>query len=314
MEAAACIFCETRQDADEIVIEENGFLGRKCISCGLIYTSPRPSPSQVINLYGHDKSHISAQHHIAEEFPKRLYARHHLSLIQQYVQGGALLEIGAGAGYFLNEAKAAGFDVYGIELNRTQTDFIRHELGIPCEDQPLTDRSFGEKRFDLIYHSDVISHFHDPVGELQTISRRLKPGGLMIYETGNLSDVAPKYFGAYIRFQYPDHLFFFGESNSRQLLRLTGYELVAIHRYSILPHLLLSKLMNSLRSSRRSLNASTGDAKPGGVTQNRHQNKALREWTRRAWQYGMYLLRYRAGSVLPRRGRPQTMIFVARKL
>ena len=313
MNVETCIFCEDPEHPGRIVIEENGFVGRKCPNCGLIYTSPRPSPSEVINLYGHDESHISAQAHIAEEFPKRLYARHHLLLIKRYLERGSVLEIGAGAGYFLDEARAAGFDVQGIELNSTQADFIRNHLGIPCDDRPLTDASFGGKKFDLIYHCDVISHFHDPIRELRTIRDKLRPGGFMIYETGNLSDVAAKHFRAYTRFQYPDHLFFFGEHNSQKLLALTGYELVAVHRYSIMPHLLASKRLDSLRSACRDRDKRTETIEANRTKPVPGPRSQTGGFARQAWHYALYLLRYKVGAILPKKGKPQTMILVARK-
>ncbi|GAI49710.1 unnamed protein product [marine sediment metagenome] len=41
MEEIMCIFCE--KESDQVVIKENGFKGKKCPTCGLIYISPRPT-------------------------------------------------------------------------------------------------------------------------------------------------------------------------------------------------------------------------------------------------------------------------------
>ncbi len=50
MEDISCIFCKTSQK-DRIVIEENGFMGKKCSRCGLIYISPRPTLLEIDRLY-----------------------------------------------------------------------------------------------------------------------------------------------------------------------------------------------------------------------------------------------------------------------
>lgn len=162
METIGCIFCKNKENDARIVIEENGFLGRKCPHCGLIYISPRPTPAEIVNLYQRDQAHASAESHLRADFTKRLHAGHSLSILERYKKQGHLLEIGAGAGYFLDEARKAGFDVYGIELNPTQTDFINRKLDIPCETTTLTG-SYDNKIFDIIYHCDVISHFYDPI-------------------------------------------------------------------------------------------------------------------------------------------------------
>ena len=58
MEDIGCIFCGTEGSA--AIIEEKGYTGRKCVRCGLIYVSPRPSRHEVVDLYGHDAAHLTA--------------------------------------------------------------------------------------------------------------------------------------------------------------------------------------------------------------------------------------------------------------
>ena len=125
-----CIFCGI--ESDDVLIKENGYEGKQCPQCGLIYISPRPSFDEIVDLYGHDDAHVSAASHISAEFSKRLYARHHLRLIRSFVKDGELLEIGAGAGYFLDEARKLGFIPSGLEFNPTQDNHISYDLNIPC--------------------------------------------------------------------------------------------------------------------------------------------------------------------------------------
>ena len=82
MEEIRCIFCDKKND--RVAVEENGYKGRKCSQCGLIYISPRPSINEIVDLYGHDQAHISAEAHISGEFSKRLYAKHILKIIKSY--------------------------------------------------------------------------------------------------------------------------------------------------------------------------------------------------------------------------------------
>jgi len=245
MENVKCIFCNS--ESNEILIRENGYVGRKCPTCNLIYTCPRPAPSDIIDLYGHDNANISAKSHIKNSFTKTLYAKHNLKIISNYINRGKILEIGAGAGYFLNEAREQGFDVYGIEFNETQANFIKEELNIPCEQSPLDDNTFDNEKFDLIYHCDVISHFYDPIAEFEKAKLKLKKNGFVVFETGNLGDVDYEYFKYYTKFQYPDHLFFFSDENIKTLLEQTGFELIRIYRFSILPQLIIYKILNYIK-------------------------------------------------------------------
>src|SRR5579859_2740315 len=170
-----CIFCDIPNS--RTAIEENGFTGRQCNSCSLIYISPRPHLNSIVTIYSHDDAHIAASSHISGSLLKRLYARHTLNIIKKYKNTGDLLEIGSGGGYFLDEAQKTGFNSHGIELNPVQSMFIQNTLHIPCEEQLLSPHSFGTQQFDVIYHSDVISHFYDPIAEFRTMYSKLKEQG-----------------------------------------------------------------------------------------------------------------------------------------
>ncbi len=309
MEHIDCIFCHA--DDSRVVIEDNGYTGLQCRRCGLIYTSPRPEPQDIFDLYGHGAAHISAEAHRAREHTKRRYARHHLKVLQPHAAAGNLLDIGAGSGFFLDEARRLGFEPFAIEFNPTQAEFITHTLGIPCEQKPLSEAMFDGRRFDVIYHCDVISHFHDPIGEFRTIHRMLKPGGVCMFETGNLGEVDRRYFAHFTTFQYPDHLFFFSTDNLRRLLDETGFELVEMRRYSIVPHLRLikaaMKLMGRGHGKPRSDNAASRST---GSPPSRPS--AAARVARRVAAPLLYGLRYGLGGIAPKRGRPQTVLVVAR--
>lgn len=317
-----CIFCGL--GSDDIVVKEDGYTARKCPGCGLVYLSPRPIAQAVIDLYGRDHAHVSAASHLAAGALKRLYAKHHLSILNRYVREGGLLEIGAGAGFFLDEARKKGFDVHGIEVNPAQASHVRHTLKIPCEDKPLEISSFGEKKFDVIYHCDVISHFHDPIEEFRKINRKLNHNGLLIFETGNFGDVEEKYYSAYTRFQFPDHLFLFGESNLRDLLGRSGFHVEHIYRFSILAQLSVMKYTAALRRILRSTQIPIVWilSRIGGIPfaqgpfitgQRMPRIGRFRRILKQISRYSTYLIRYRIGSILPKRGRPLTLIVTARK-
>ena len=318
-----CLLCDSKDS--HVLIEENGYQGRKCSGCGLIYVSPRPSLDDIHDLYGHDEAGVTAQSHITSAFPKRLYARHHLELIQHHQQGGRLLEIGAGAGYFLDEARKRGFDCHGLEFNPIQRAYITDHLLIDCEQTSLADSSYMNDKFDLIYHCDVISHFYNPIEELGVMNHVLKLGGYMAFETGNIGEMDDEYLRYITRFQYPDHLFFFGVENLVCLLERTGFELVSLHRYSLMPQLRLSRAISRLK---RRLSGKSSPEFPGPTGERRHQDAAMenhRRYSRKlirsvkafrinVMEYLYFQLRYNFGKLCVKPGKPQTLILVARKI
>jgi len=314
MEEISCIFCG--RSSDDVAIEENGYLGRRCPSCRLIYISPRPTRAEVVNLYDHDQAHISADRHRGAEHLKRYHAGHVLSILRRFRTSGTLLDIGAGAGHFVDEARKAGFSPRAIELNPAQADFIEQDFGIPCERTPLNEGSFGDSRFDVIYHCDTLSHLHDPIADLRTMRAKLKSDGVMVFQTGNFADVEPRFLRWIDVFQYPDHLFFFGEGSLDRLLTVSGFERVATYRYSNVPQQLLYRFVAYLRTLFGSGSIESRTAGSDGEQASRpaasSNDSTLTRLLKRPYHYLIFAARHRLGALVPRTGRPQSLLIVAR--
>jgi SAM-dependent methyltransferase len=299
MKETPCILCDIF--SDQIAIEENGYTGKRCPECGLIYISPRPSLEEIIDLYGHNSAHITAEEHIFDEYRKRLYARHHLKKLKSLAQSGNLLEIGAGAGFFLDEAKNSGFTPYGLEFNPQQGAFMRDTLGIPCEERPLSTDIFWGKTFDVIYHCDVISHLFNPVLDFKIMNRLLNKGGTLFFETGNFAEVDSEYYRYIKTFMYPDHLFFFGLNNLKTLLDQSGFELVFAKRYSVLPQFWLKNKFGN--------NSHDDDFKKSSnveISRSKGLFDKIKVWIN-------YIARYRLGSLITNNKHPQTILIGAKK-
>jgi 2-polyprenyl-3-methyl-5-hydroxy-6-metoxy-1,4-benzoquinol methylase len=310
MAEAECIFCNKK--SPQIVIEEGGYQCRKCPSCDLIYISNRPSSEEIEKLYHNDRANQSADASISGFFSRRLHARHHLRIIKKFIKNGSILEIGPGEGSFLYEARKEGFEVGGIELNNIQANFIKNRLGICCEESPLDAFSFGGKKFDIIYHRDVISHFYDPIGELQKMNERLKDSGFLIFETGNLGNVGQKYFKLFTSFQLPDHLFFFSEKNLKELLRRTGFEFVKAYRYSKVPLLWIMRSLKT-KTDQFAFRGGKKDLCKPNISFSKIKSLNLKYLLRNAFNYFSYLMLYKIGYVIPKKGRPQSLFVIAHK-
>lgn len=289
----------TGPGAGPAAITESGFTAGRCEPCGLLFVSPRPSESAVLAVYEHDASQTAARVHVAKsKDPVAVaHARHLLGLLQPHLAphtrrtGKArLLEVGAGGGVLLGEARSRGFDVAAIEPNPVLAAFMS-DRGIACEPlllppspTGLGPASFPGREFDAIVHCNVLSHFDDPLASLTAMASRLAPGGILMVETGNFADVDPRFHAlirATERFQLPEHLTFFGERSLDALVRAAGFEPLVCHRYSRVPEKLGPTVLRALGL--------------GGLT------NRLRFW-----------LKYRVGAWFPKRGRPLTLVLVAR--
>jgi hypothetical protein len=114
MEKSACVMCGGA--GDRVVIEEDGFKGRRCDRCGLIFVSPRPSLEDIASLYSHDDAHVPTSQQVRPQTTEgRLHDRLVLRLLRRYRTSGRLVEIGAGGGRFVAQARAEGYEVSAVE-------------------------------------------------------------------------------------------------------------------------------------------------------------------------------------------------------
>ena len=97
----------------------NKYSLKKCISCGMIFVSPRPTHKDISDLYSdRDTAKLISvyQRMAVSKIPE--YNRQ-LDLIDRILPGkGKLLDFACGAGHFFEQAQIAGWDAHGVELGK----------------------------------------------------------------------------------------------------------------------------------------------------------------------------------------------------
>lgn len=105
-------------------------------------------------------------------------------------QGSAALEVGCGGGILCEEIARMGFDTTGIDPSAQSLHFaVRHAktsgLKIRYEKGTGEALPFPENTYDVIFCCDVLEHVYDLPSVISEISRVLKPGGVLCYDTIN---------------------------------------------------------------------------------------------------------------------------------
>ncbi len=153
---------------------------------------------------------------------RRFYA----NLVLRYRRQGRLLEIGSGLGHLLarlqNNFEAYGTDIseYGIaQAGRVATKANLRVL--PAE--RLSE--FGPEFFDVIVAIHVVEHLEDPLGALKTCFQIMRPGGLLLVATPNLSAPLKRLKGsAWHGYNDPTHISLKEPGEWRRLLGEAGFK------------------------------------------------------------------------------------------
>jgi 2-polyprenyl-3-methyl-5-hydroxy-6-metoxy-1,4-benzoquinol methylase len=203
-----------------------------CRGCGLRYLDPQPTPEALEALYAHTYYH-------SDDPLARGYARYTAEAANwratfrdrlRHLPGppARLLDVGAAAGFFVEQARAAGYDAVGIEPSTWASAYARDELHQPIETGTLEARAYDAASFDVVTLWEVIEHVPDPRAFLAEIARVLKPGGTLAFSTPDAGSLAARLSGRrWLGWQkVPEHLWFFDEPALRRLLAEAGFTVV----------------------------------------------------------------------------------------
>ena len=140
-------------------------------------------------------------------------------------RGGRLLDVGASAGFFVEQALSAGFDAYGVELSTAAVSSasprVRERLTVGDVNALALD---GTAPFDVVTAFDLIEHVFDPVAFLQEIRRVARPGALLVVTTPDVRHVLRYILGKrWPMFQPMQHTVLFSRRGLRLALTRAGF-------------------------------------------------------------------------------------------
>jgi len=146
-----------------------------------------------------------------------------------------LLEVGSGWGGFLAAATWRGFSVTGVTSAEPATWAARH-LGVPTVVEPAgppTSEHIPDGVFDTIVLRDVMDRSADPTELLQTVARRLAPGGLLVIEIALRDHPVQRMRGHDDpRWSAPDRRVFFSRATLDVVLARAGFRSIAVRHPS----------------------------------------------------------------------------------
>ena len=227
----------------------------ECAGCGLLSTSPFPSPDTLRALYdsGYYSGPAAARFRVgAAEHVVRFFRRRRASMLRRRlggdVRGRRVLDIGCGRGDTLAWLQRWGADVHGTQVSTSAAQVARELVGsdrIFAGD--LADAAYPAASFDCVTLWHVLEHVPQPLPLLHEIRRILKPGGFVYIEVPNTGGWAARRFRHHwLAYDVPKHLFHFTPRSLKALARQARLDCVEEVHSSIeySPVTLLQTLLN----------------------------------------------------------------------
>jgi 2-polyprenyl-3-methyl-5-hydroxy-6-metoxy-1,4-benzoquinol methylase len=166
----------------------------------------------------------------------RANARRRLRLLgARMQQPGRLLDVGCAAGFFVDEARRAGWEASGMDVSTAMVEWARSELGVPVACASFAHGDLALPPLDVITMWDYIEHSIDPRCDLGKAREHVRPGGILALSTGDIGTLSARLAGQRWHLLTPEHHNFFFETRTlRRLLHETGFDVLeARHRASL---------------------------------------------------------------------------------
>lgn len=136
-----------------------------------------------------------------------------------------VLEIGCGGCLILKDLHRIGFDVLGVDPSPYALK-CGQKLGIEVI-QDFFPSSRINKRFNLIFHSDVIEHMADPLTFLKAIYKQLQDDGVLIIA---IPDSSQSLKNGDISIFLHQHLNYFDPESLKHIVQSVGFSSVIIEK------------------------------------------------------------------------------------
>lgn len=227
----ACGLCSAEDP--ELKFRRFGFDIVQCRGCGLVYLAHRMTPEEISSFYsreyfagGEDRKGYAD--YVGDRESLRFSFRRKIEKIERLRRPGRILDIGCAAGYFLEEARDRGWDVYGQEVSAYAGGVARQTLGPDRVFVGHLDAiSLPEDSVDVVTMWDVIEHLDEPLEVLDRVRRLLKDGGLLVLCTGDTDSWLARLQGRHSRiFNPPQHLYFYSRRSIAKLLEKSGLQMI----------------------------------------------------------------------------------------
>jgi 2-polyprenyl-3-methyl-5-hydroxy-6-metoxy-1,4-benzoquinol methylase len=216
---------------------KHGYRIFRCRSCGLLFRGELPTPEDLLRIYSHayfqreSKADAEGYDDYLSDGPEhRLTARRRVEeLARRATVCGGLLDVGSAAGFFMDEARSAGWQVQGIDVSSDMSTWGRENLGLEIATGLFQQADYAAGSFDAVTMWDYIEHSIDPTLDFEKAAHVLRPGGVLMLSTGDAASLVARISGRRWHLLTPrHHNFFFTVATLRRYLEQSGFEVVWI--------------------------------------------------------------------------------------
>jgi len=201
----------------------------RCVTCGLVRSDPVVESGRLSQLYGESTFDYAAE----VDDLRSTYGRYLEKLRRLGGEQHAILEVGCGNGFFLEEALEHGYEeVRGVEPSTAAVKSADPKVrpNIACD--IMRPGLFPENEFDAVCLFQTFDHLPDPGAVLDASMKALRPGGLLLCLNHNVQAMSARLLGERSPIIDVEHTYLYSPETMARIFSLHGYGIVEQGRVS----------------------------------------------------------------------------------
>lgn len=212
---------------------------KQCSNCKMVFIDPMPSDAD-LEIYNANYFESAHGGHPSNSSAVAFFSgigKLRGCYVDSFLQRNSfnaerVLEIGPGHGYFAKNWIEINPNIhyFGVETDKSCYDSLKRS-GVKILAPEQVDSSFAE--VDLVIISHVLEHVSNPESFLQTVTKKLRKGGVLFIEV-------PCFDWQHKKLDEP-HLLFFDKEPMKLLLKKVGFNNIEVNYYGNTIELLRSK-------------------------------------------------------------------------
>ena len=207
----------------------------ECPWCGLAHIHPIPLERELRAVFNH--GYFSGglrggyDDYVADEALHRGNGRLRLQMFADngIRPPGRLLDVGCAHGFFLDEARADGWNVRGADVSRAAAEYAWTHLGLHVVDDIAA--ALADAPYDVVTLYQVLEHVVSPGDVLREARSALSPDGALVIETWDRGSLIARLMRSHWQVVAPPSVVWLWDRQSlRLLLQASGFEMTNVSR------------------------------------------------------------------------------------
>jgi SAM-dependent methyltransferase len=202
----------------------------RCANCGFVFSNPQFTPAEYDEIYQMAPS--PPEDDASFQVARNVRFSQLADFVRQHVAQGPFLDLGCGAGGFLDamdDAQGLGFEV-GPPGERQSPAGHRIVTGKFLD---LVGREpFAENSFSFVTAFDVFEHLPDLPHYIESLQRLIRLHGYLVITVPNIESAVARLTGERWNMILLEHLWYFSPRTLRRVVEPCGFEHVATRSMS----------------------------------------------------------------------------------